>query len=186
MPNGMNVRVLGIGECLANLRTLDEALQNKIVRLAALAAGRVFLQQIQSTTYSANRRRRTGLLLAAQGMSAKVTSGEVSVWVSMHGTDVAGEAPGFSGGRPRLQAFMPSNTKARHTPFYWWFLEKGTKERVTKTTHARRGFVSSRQWVEPAFDAKGDSAIAAFADTVARELEKVCATLPQGARGIPL
>ena len=186
MADGVGVRVLGIGQCLANLRTLDDALQTKIVRLAALAAGRVFLQQIQATTYSASRRRRTGLLLAAQGMSAKVTSGEVSVWVSMHGTDVAGEAPGMSGGRPRLQAFMPSNTKARHTPFYWWFLERGTKERVTKTTHARRGFVSSRKWVEPAFDAKGDSAIAAFADTVARELEKACATLPQGARGIPL
>jgi hypothetical protein len=182
------IQIFGTQQTIANLKTLDDALQNKIIRLGALAAGRVFLQQIQATTYGAGRTRRTGLLLAAQGMSAKVTSGEVSVWVSMHGTDVAGggEAPGFSGGRPRLQAFMPSNTKARHTPFYWWFLERGTKERVTKTTHARRGFVSSRQWVEPAFDAKGDSAIAAFADTVARELEKACANLPQGARGIPL
>ena len=184
MPDAVEVRVLGIEQCLANLSTLDDALQKKIIRLAALAAGRVFLQQIQSTTYAADRVRRTGLLLAAQGMSAKVTANDVSVWVSMHGTDVA--SGGMSGGRPRLQAFMPSNTKARHTPFYWWFLERGTKKRVTKTTHASRGFVSSRQWVEPAFDAKGDSAIAAFADTVARELEKACASLPQGVGGIPL
>ena len=144
----------------------------------------MFLKEIKATTYGAGRTRRTGLLLAAQGMSAKVTSNEISVWVSMHGTDVA--AAGTSGGRPRLQAFMPSNQKARHTPFYWWFLERGTKERVTKTTHASRGFVSSRKWVEPAFDAKGDEAIAAFADTVARELEKACATLPKGVGGIPL
>lgn len=178
------VRIFGTQQVIANLKSLDDSLQNKIVRLAALAAGRVFLKEIQTTTYGPGRTRRTGLLLAAQGMSAKVTGGEVSVWVAMHGTEVT--AGGKVGGRPRLQAFMPSNQKARHTPFYWLFLERGTPERVTKTTHARRGFVSSRKWVEPAFDAKGDEAIAAFADTVARELEKACATLPQGVGGIPL
>jgi hypothetical protein len=184
MADSVEVRVLGIQQCLANFQTLSDALQTKIVRLGALAAGRVFLQQIQATTYGPGRVRRTGLLLAAQGMSARVAGDAVTVWVSMHGTDVT--AGGMSGGRPRLRAFMPSNTKAKNTPFYWWFLERGTKERFTQKTHARRGFVSTRQWVEPAFDAKGDDAITAFADTVAREVDKACANLPQGVGGIPL
>lgn len=181
---GEFVRIFGVEQTVKNLRTLDDALQKKIVRLGALASARVFLQQVQATTYGAGRTRRTELLLAAQGISARVAGNEVTAWVAMHKTDVA--SGGTVGGRPRLREFMPSNVKARHTPFYWWFLEKGTAERITKKTHARRGFVSSRQWVEPAFDAKGDSAIAAFAETVARELEKTCATLPQGVGGIPL
>jgi hypothetical protein len=178
------VRVFGVAQTVKNLQTLDDALQKKIVRLGALASARVFLQQVQSTTYAADRRRRTGLLLAAQGISARVAGNEVTAWVAMHKTDVA--TGGTAGGRPRLREFMPSNVKAKHIPFYWWFLERGTAERITKKTHARRGFVSRRQWVEPAFDAKGADAIAAFADTVARELEKTCATLPQGVGGIPL
>lgn len=177
-------RVFGVEQALKNFQTLEDALQKRITRLAVLASARVFLQEVRSTTYGAGRTRRTGLLLAAQGISARIAGNEVTAWVSMHKADVT--TGGTVGGRPRLREFMPSNVKARHTPFYWWFLERGTAQRITKTTHARRGFVSRRQWVEPAFDAKGQEAIAEFADTVARELDKACASLPQGVGGIPL
>jgi hypothetical protein len=186
MATVTEIRVLGVEQCLANLKRLDQELQSRIIRLAVLAATRVFYNEVRATTYGAGRVRRTGLLLAGIGMSARIHGTEITGWVAMHAADVSGDSPGFSGGRPRLNAYMPTNRKAKRTPFYWWFLERGTTERVTKTTHARRGSVSSRPWVDPAFDAKGDSAIAAFAETVARELDKVCATLPQGVGGIPL
>ena len=65
------------------------------------------------------------------------------------------------------------------TPYYWWFLEKGTRPRRT-ARGANRGAVSPRPWVVPTFNANSGQAIEAFKTTLTRRLDEAANQLPKG------
>jgi hypothetical protein len=157
----------GLRGCQENLEKLAAELQHKLIAKALRAAVAVVAARVAATTYGPGRKRISGALLAGQKTFAKVRGNDVVAAL------IAGRV---SNTKPilRLQSAMTKRQRAHATgkgssPFYWWYLERGT--------HGRNR-ISPRPWVGPALDATALQALDAFAGTLARDLDKACAELP--------
>lgn len=157
------IRVLGLQEARRNLEELSNKLQNSIVRASLRAAGNTYLKATKAATYGAGRQRRTGLLERAQSVATRKRGDVLNAAVRMRDVNVA----------PR------GAERSLMRPFYWWFLEKGTAERRTRSGKST-GSISPRPWVVPAFNVNSDRAIEAFKETLTRRLEEAANQLPKG------
>jgi HK97 gp10 family phage protein len=146
MP-GVNIKTLGLQETVKYLRTMRDVTKKRVVRAAARQAANVMAAQVKATTYDDNsRKRRTGLMASA----VRVT------------TKVKGET---------VQAFVTPSKRGQRTPFYWWFLERGTATRATRKG-ASRGAIFPRPWVAPAANATQARALARFASVLKSGVER--------------
>jgi hypothetical protein len=171
------LRVLGLAQVRKNLESLSDALQKDIVKAGERAAIKVFAAAVARTTYSADRQQRTGLLLASQRISVRRRGDVIGAKLYMGKVGYTGTfaARHLVAGTRRRKTSGEDVKKT--TGFYWWFLERGTKQRRTKRG-ANRGALAARAWVGPAFEARGDEAIEAFSKTVATMVDQACAQLP--------
>lgn len=146
MP-GINMKVLGIQETVKYLRAMSEVTRKRVVRSAARAAANVMAAQVKATTYDDNsRKRRTGHMQNAVRVTSKVKGDTVL-------------------------AFVTPTKRGTATPFYWWFLERGTATRATRKG-ARRGAIFPRPWVAPAASATQAKALARFAMVLKSGVER--------------
>lgn len=169
MAKNPGIRVLGISQAVANLRTMADALQVRVTRKAVRAATTVILKQIKATTYNAPRDRRTGLLGRSLGLTISTRkAGWVVGKIIMRPVDVTGKSRVAQHVRRLKKAKLGNATEM--AAYYWRFLEKGTKKRSTKGG-ANRGSVPAMPWVVPAFDAKSTEALDVFSKVFNRETE---------------
>jgi len=165
----MTARVLGIADCVRNLKKLGDTVMTRVTRKAVRSATAVILRQVRRTTYSGDRDRRTGLLKASLGMSVSAKSAGLIVGkVVMRPVDVTGKSRVAQNVRRKRKA--KQNNATEMAAFYWRFLERGTKKRTTKGG-ANRGSVNPSPWIEPAFDSTNAEALDKFKQVFERETE---------------
>lgn len=164
LPRGVtDIRVLGLEQAKRNLDTLSGKLQKQIVRQAARAAVNVMAKAIKAGTYGGRRVRRTGLMGLAQSVATRVRPDEVGAAVKMRRMNIAAGTKGSKFFGPARPGAKPK----KRTPFYWWFLEKGTVR------------IAARPWVVPSFDSKVSETLAVFEKRLAERLDEECRQLPK-------
>jgi len=148
MAPGIQTKVLGIRDVQAMLREMSEKTRNRIVRSAIRQGALIMMAQVQRRTYDHKLRiERTGLMGRAVRVTTRVQADTV-------------------------KAFVTPNRRGQPSPYYWWFLERGTKNRKTRKTSADRGRVTPRPWVAPAFNATQAEAINKISSSLRSGVER--------------
>lgn len=146
MP-AVDIKTLGLQDTVKMLRRMSAVVRKRVVRSSVRAAANIMTAQVRGMTYDDNsRKRRTG----AMAQAIRVT------------TKVKGET---------VLAFVGVSKRGTRTPFYWWFLERGTATRTTKKG-AKRGAIYPRPWVAPAASASQAKALARFAMVLKSGVER--------------
>lgn len=164
----ITVRPVGIAQAAKNLETLSRLLQTSIVRASVRSAINVIAKPIKTKTYSQDRHRITGLLMASQAVGVTKNGQVITGRLRMRDVNIASQSRVAKLVRTHRRFAGPPPQKYR--AFYWWFLERGT----------RRG-LTARPWVVPTFDATSTAALDDFSIVLRTRLDSETANLPKGA-----
>lgn len=179
MANDISIEVKGLSQALANLNEISKRIRNNVTRKATREATKIIAAAIKSQTYKAPIDRRTGLLERSQGMSVTIKGDVITGKVKMRRVNV-GNTSAFAKSF-RAKATRKRAIKQVYSAFYWRFLEKGTKARVTKKG-ADRGRVPVQPFVLPAFGSSYSSALSAFQRVFTSETVAAARSLPKGVK----
>jgi HK97 gp10 family phage protein len=156
-PPQTEIRVLGVSDCVAMLRDMNEKSRKKIVESAVRQAAKLMQQQVVRRTYDHKlRKERTGLMQSAVRASTSLE-------------------------RDTVLGFVTPNRRQGKSPFYWWFLERGTKGRANAKSK-NKGRISPRPWVTPAFQSTSGQAIAKISAVIAAGVQRESSREARSAR----
>lgn len=158
MPDSVTVKLEGLDDLRAALAEAPKAIRTKAIRAALREAGKVI--------QSAARMSAPVLTVPARYRSPGTVKRAISVRASKYARD-SGQEGVFINVRPigtkaaRVKKLGWAGAKNPNDPFYWRFLEFGTKK------------MSARPFLAPAARSKGSEAIQKFMSSAIPAIEKL-------------
>lgn len=169
---GVSIKIQGLEQARENLKTLDEKLQNKVIRAAIRRGLTVALREVKQTVYT-RVQRRTGLLGRSMGIRLqRINKKRPFINAIITAKEVRG-------GRTQRQTGQIGDDDRKYAAFYWRFIEFGTAERRTKRG-AIRGIMPATPFAGPAAQARFSSIVETTKVQLYLELDKEIAKLPKG------
>ena len=157
MPSDFVVKLEGIDDLKRALANATKSIRTKAVRSALRAAGKVIQQAARAnapvlvipTPYRATGTVKKRITVRASKFSRQ--AGNEGVYINVR--PIAGKA--------QVKKYGKAGAKNKNDPFYWRFLEFGTKK------------MGARPFLRPAAESHGNQAIGVFMKTVIPQIEKL-------------
>lgn len=157
MPSDFVVKLEGVEDLKRALANATKSIRTKAVRGALRAAGKVIQQAARAnapvlvipTPYRATGTVKKRITVRASKFSRQ--AGNEGVYINVR--PISGKA--------QVKKYGRAGAKNKNDPFYWRFLEFGTKK------------MAARPFLRPAAESRGNEAINVFMKTVIPQIEKL-------------
>lgn len=157
MPSDFVVKLEGVDDLKRALANATKSIRTKAVRGALRAAGKVIQQAARAnapvlvipTPYRATGTVKKRITVRASKFSRQ--AGNEGVYINVR--PISGKA--------QVKKYGRAVAKNKNDPFYWRFLEIGTKK------------MAARSFLRPAAESRGNEAISVFMKTVIPQIEKL-------------